>query len=395
MALQGTIETFALPDVLRLLAATRKTGRLHVRGEADAGDLWLDAGRVVAALLHGEPPSTEPTDVLVSLLRVERGSFFFEADAPAPDPQLPQEVEPLVARVEAMLDELRALSARVPSLDVAVRLVPELPHGDVVVDAARWRLLARIGRGSTLRQVGAGLSLSELALLRAVNDLLDLGLVELGPSEPGAGAAPPAPDAGAAGAFATATAEPAAPVVGHRAGVAEHVTDDPAPEAEAAMAEVARLDVAPAPPAASLHAPTHDPVPPSLAEFRSGLGQVGLASAAPEPLVPELVVPGTLGAYEGTHEVMHEGAYELEPLPGADDLVPVPAGGWAAEPDGDDDAGEIARQLANLSPRAAKAVAAAAKATTVEERDAALAVIEEEDGMNRGLLLKFLGAVDG
>jgi hypothetical protein len=62
----------------------------------------------------------------------------------------------------------------------------------------------------------------------------------------------------------------------------------------------------------------------------------------------------------------------------------------------DDDPAEIANQLANLSPRAAKAVAAAAKATTDEERDAALAMIEAEDsGLNRGMLLKFLGSVDG
>ena len=56
---------------------------------------------------------------------------------------------------------------------------------------------------------------------------------------------------------------------------------------------------------------------------------------------------------------------------------------------------EMARQLANLSPKAAKAVAAAAKASTEAERDAALAAVEAEDGsVNRGLLLKFLGSVD-
>ena len=58
------------------------------------------------------------------------------------------------------------------------------------------------------------------------------------------------------------------------------------------------------------------------------------------------------------------------------------------------DAAEIARQLANLSPRAAKAVAAAAKATTMAEREAALAQVDEtEDSINRELLLKFLGSV--
>jgi hypothetical protein len=60
------------------------------------------------------------------------------------------------------------------------------------------------------------------------------------------------------------------------------------------------------------------------------------------------------------------------------------------------DAAEIARQLANLSPKAAKAVAAAAKATTQEERERALAEVDDtEDPINRELLIKFLGSVNG
>ena len=76
-----------------------------------------------------------------------------------------------------------------------------------------------------------------------------------------------------------------------------------------------------------------------------------------------------------------------------------PAAAPAELPSADDDmadAAEIARQLANLSPKAAKAVAAAAKATTTEEREAALAEVDDtEDPINRGLLLKFLGSVNG
>ena len=71
--------------------------------------------------------------------------------------------------------------------------------------------------------------------------------------------------------------------------------------------------------------------------------------------------------------------------------------GTAEEADvADLDPAEMARQLANLSLKAAKAVAAAAKASTDAERDAALAAVEaEDDTVNRGLLLKFLGSVDG
>ncbi len=79
----------------------------------------------------------------------------------------------------------------------------------------------------------------------------------------------------------------------------------------------------------------------------------------------------------------------LEPLHASVYFAPEPA---EASPN---DAAEIARQLANLSPKAAKAVAAAAKATTQEEREAALAEVDEsEDPINRDLLLKFLGSVN-
>ncbi|MDQ3146836.1 MAG: hypothetical protein M3R01_07870, partial [Actinomycetota bacterium] len=60
------------------------------------------------------------------------------------------------------------------------------------------------------------------------------------------------------------------------------------------------------------------------------------------------------------------------------------------------DAPELARQLAQLGPDAAQAVAAAASAETPEERDAALATIGgvvDGEPVNHGLLLKFLSSV--
>jgi hypothetical protein len=55
---------------------------------------------------------------------------------------------------------------------------------------------------------------------------------------------------------------------------------------------------------------------------------------------------------------------------------------------------ELAKQLATLSPRAASAIRAAAEATTDEERDAALDEVDDDDQpLNRGLLLKFLSSV--
>ena len=86
-----------------------------------------------------------------------------------------------------------------------------------------------------------------------------------------------------------------------------------------------------------------------------------------------------------------EDRYSANPPPPATRSTVYEAAPYDTDPT---DAAEIARQLANLSPRAAKAVAAAAKATTLAEREAALAQVDEsEDSINRDLLLKFLGSV--
>jgi hypothetical protein len=402
VALQGTIETFPLPDVLRLLAATRKSGKLHLHAERVTGDVWLEQGRIVWGAIDDGGSVTEPVGVLVALLRAERGSFFFEPDSPPPASGAPLEVEPLVVRAEEQLVELRALLALVPSLDVWVTLVDELPHHEITIDAARWRLLAAIRGGATLAAIADDLDLDELSALRAAKDSLELGIVTLSdaPSQP----LPAAPtfvsvvplattviaqhgDAEEFGRYLDGGSVRDTRVPFERTSV--EVTSGNSSERQA-VADTYGVQ------AMSAAVPTFDPVPPSLAEFQYGLGQVELSDEGGEPA---RVVPGSLGARSmGAGSMGAGSAMPRSANAGGDTtmLDEVEADFDELEDLDDDDPAEIANQLANLSPRAAKAVAAAAKATTDEERDAALAMIEAEDsGLNRGMLLKFLGSVDG
>ena len=69
MALQGDLQSFALNDVLRLLAGTSKSGRLAVAGSDRKGDLWLDGGRIAGGDVSSAPYATEVVDVVLELLR--------------------------------------------------------------------------------------------------------------------------------------------------------------------------------------------------------------------------------------------------------------------------------------------------------------------------------------
>ena len=330
MALQGTLETFALPDVLRLLASTHKTGRLRLTGSQGSGSLWLDGGAIVGSEAARVPLAEGPTDVLFELMRFKEGDFVFDDDAATHEPGTPTEVEDALTAAEAMLEEWKSIEAVVPSLAGWVSLRAELPENEVTVDAAHWRQLVAVGGGTTVAGLGDQLGMGELPISRAVKDLIELGLVELGDAPSGAFEAPVAAfdtsmgDDGAVGAFADST---------------------------------------------------------------PGISFDGVGAGSDAPLLTVVSDPVSDPLDDANR--FDPGALVIEEPAVADEAV-------ASDEDDMADAAEIARQLANLSPKAAKAVAAAAKATTSEEREAALAEVDEtEDPINRGLLLKFLGSVNG
>lgn len=323
MALQGTLDTFALPDVLRLLASTKKTGRLRVSGNRGTGSVWVDAGKVVASEATGLPDSPQSVDVLFELLRYGDGSFTFEAGTTAANPAMPTDVEPLLIEAEHQLIEWREIEAVVPSMEAWVTLVPELPRPDVVIDGDRWRTIVTVGSGSSVASIGRALDLGEVAVCRIVKDLVELGLGSVATS-PGISfeAAPAVVEA------LTPSLTVAEPAI---------VLDDAAASAPAPEKATSAIE------------------------------------ASDDEYDAPVSTPPTARSTNGNHaEVI--------------------------DPDGDDEpaeADEVARQLASLSPKAARAVAAAARAETDEEREAALAEVtgDGDEPINRGLLLKFLSSV--
>jgi hypothetical protein len=370
VALSGTLDTFALPDVLRLLASTAKTGRLRITGDRGSGSIWVDSGDVVAAEL-ANAVTQEPTnaEVMFGLLRFSAGSFTFEADALAPNATSPSGMDALLGAAENMLVEWRAIEEVIPSLDVWVGLRARLDGPDVMVDQPRWRGIAAVGSGAQVGAVAADLDLNEIDSCRLVKELLELGLVEF-IDEP-------------ATATAATSFEPMpvdeAPVIEEPAPV---IAEEPARFEPLSFGEPVDegigvfADETPGEPEALLHELDAMDGAPSFADpdDAPGAGFVGGNESSSEP---------SLAALPSSDD-------EFEPV---EDIF---AGAAAATDDDDElDPAEMARQLANLSPKAAKAVAAAAKATTDVERDAALAAVEaEDDSVNRGLLLKFLRSVD-
>ena len=177
--LQGSLDTFGLEDVVTFLAATQKSGRLHLNGDRGTGSLWFVHGDVVAAMAANVPLEADLADVVFELLRYARGEFSFTVGEAAPIPGPPHPVAPLLDRACAALEEWQELITVVPSPAHRLLLVAEPAEDQVVLDREQWRTVLAVARGCTVAELGETLAEAELPALRRVCDLLAKGLVEV------------------------------------------------------------------------------------------------------------------------------------------------------------------------------------------------------------------------
>jgi len=153
VSFQGSLGTLDLPEVLRLLACTAKSGELRVSGNRTAGlaqvpavqgGMWFDCGSLA---VDGEAGETGLVDALVELLRLVEGTFTFRP-GPAPDGRSSVDVADALAAAQARLAEWRAIEQVVPSHAAWLELNADVPNGHVGLRADEWRLVVAVGAGN-------------------------------------------------------------------------------------------------------------------------------------------------------------------------------------------------------------------------------------------------------
>jgi hypothetical protein len=114
-AMQGRLEEVPLPDLLQLLAASRKTGMLAVEAGPAEGHVHFAEGKVTGCDLAAVP-GLSPQKAFARLLAVDRGAFELRPTEPVPATAvLDAPLEGLLMEGIRQLDEWRALSGRLPA----------------------------------------------------------------------------------------------------------------------------------------------------------------------------------------------------------------------------------------------------------------------------------------
>ena len=370
MALQGTIESFALADVLRLLSQSAKTGRLIVNGDRGSANLWIARGELVGGGSAAQPRAEDVVDVLFDMLRFESGSFIFESDATAPTPQTPIPVVPALEQAEAALAEWHEIVRVVPSVESWVSLAPDLPHAEVVVDQACWTSIVTVGGGIRVAELGRLLDLGELPVSRLVRALVSAGFVEVSAEPPVS--FEPAP-------VATESPDPFESL--------ESVNFEPAGAAGNTSDGLPQL---PTRQPSSEVGSTRNGTPDVDAEGRFEQVDDPFGDAAGGVALPSLRISG-----------LTDDPFADSPGSDGNPLQPYADDEWEDRPAEDraedlaEEAGaDVARSMSMLSPKAAQALAAVAGGDGADgNSDGSPEGGDEQDDSGRSKMLRFLGSV--
>jgi hypothetical protein len=126
--MSGSIAEIPLPDLMQLFTASKKSGVLVIRTDADTGRIFIDNGMVVFAAVN-DHYDVQPLKSLFRILTWTNGSF----DMDPPDQReflerIEMSTEGILMEAMRQIDEIRRLGNDMPPLQASILLaMPMIP----------------------------------------------------------------------------------------------------------------------------------------------------------------------------------------------------------------------------------------------------------------------------
>ena len=122
----GSIAEVALPDLLQLFSASKKTGVLQISTATDVGSIYLEEGMVRFAVVNGDE-SVPPEKAFYRILVWDSGTFDLLPEAEREFPsEIKSSIEGLLMEGMRQLDEIRRLGDALPPLQSRIGVATPL-----------------------------------------------------------------------------------------------------------------------------------------------------------------------------------------------------------------------------------------------------------------------------
>src|SRR5437763_16290497 len=119
MAFQGSLKELPLPDIIQLVSVSGKTGKFTLTRDADKGYIYLKNGQMV----HAHVGDLIGEEAIYALAIWNSGEFQFNPGEEPDRQTITKSNTNLLMEAARRLDEWRAVSKKIPSLDHSPQLM--------------------------------------------------------------------------------------------------------------------------------------------------------------------------------------------------------------------------------------------------------------------------------
>ena len=113
MKFSGRFADFSLPDILRILIDSKKTGELVIEFEGLTSRIFVNTGKVS----HAETPELSGQPAVYEMLNYgSSATFEFLIDAPLPQPTISSDLDTLIQQGIVYVETWKKIQRKYPNL---------------------------------------------------------------------------------------------------------------------------------------------------------------------------------------------------------------------------------------------------------------------------------------
>jgi hypothetical protein len=208
MAFQGSLAELHLPDIIQLISVSGKTGVFHLTDGALKGQIFLNDGKIVHALLD----DNSGEEAVYALAIWSQGEFKFEPGISTEVRSISKSNTNLLMEAARRLDEWRVLSKKIPSAEMIPEfVVQDNREGQINLNTHEWMILSKIDGQRSIKAIANAGGLSVFDASKILYGLVATGLIRLKDASAAGQAPQPRVAAKAAAAPSPAAASAAVP----------------------------------------------------------------------------------------------------------------------------------------------------------------------------------------
>jgi hypothetical protein len=171
--LRGNLAQLSLLDILRMLSAGNRSGRLDIRQGSKVGEIYLDRGSIVHAVT-GTQIGDKGVYTLMGWLE---GDFSFSPDIPAPERSIAVTTEQLMLEAARQAEQWADFKDVLSSTDAVFNISPSGSTNTVSLKPIEWQVLAQVNGERSVVEIGEILELHEFEVARIIYSLTTAGLL--------------------------------------------------------------------------------------------------------------------------------------------------------------------------------------------------------------------------